>query len=123
MSDLNINTRESGGVTIIDLEGRIALGDTSSRLHETIRSLAADGKKNVLLNLDRVTGIDSSGLGSLVAGHATLEKIGGTMKLVNLSDRATELMTITKLYTVFDIFDDEATAIASFAGESGAAAV
>jgi anti-sigma B factor antagonist len=124
MSDLNITTRQSDGITILDLDGRIALGETSAKLHESIRSLAAEGKKKILLNLQRVTGIDSSGLGSLVAGHATMEKNGGAISLVNLSDRTTELMTITKLYTVFDIFDDEQTALASFAkGGSEAAAV
>lgn len=121
MSDISIATREVDGITIIDLDGRISLGESSAKLHEKIRSLAAERKNRVLLNLERVTGIDSSGLGSLVAGHATIEKSGGTMKLENLSDRTTELMTITKLYTVFDIFDDERKAIGSFTSEQAAA--
>jgi len=114
MSTLNITTRQSGPVAILDLEGQIRLGETNANLHKAVRELVDGGEKNVLLNLARVTGIDSSGLGSLVAAHATLEKNGGEMKLLNLNDRVTELMMITKLLTVFDVFDNEAEAVASF---------
>jgi len=123
MSTLNITTRQSGPVIILDLEGQIRLGETNANLHKAVREQVDGGEKNVLLNLARVTGIDSSGLGSLVAAHATLEKNGGEMKLLNLNDRVTELMMITKLLTVFDVFDNEAEAVASFpTGEASAGA-
>jgi anti-sigma B factor antagonist len=114
MSDLNISTRDVKGITVIDIEGRIALGDSSAKLHQALKGLVEDGKKQVLINLAKVTGIDSSGLGTLVAGYTTIERAGGQLKLENLSDRALELMTITKLFTVFEIFDNENTAIESF---------
>ena len=122
MSDLNISNRQSGSVTIVDLSGKIALGESNRALHEAIRGLTADGKKSILLNLANVTLIDSSGLGELVASYASVERGGGSMKLSNLSDRFIELITITKLYTVFDIFDNEADALASFGAASEAAA-
>jgi anti-sigma B factor antagonist len=114
MSTLNITTRRSGPVAILDLTGQIRLGETNISLHKAVHELADAGEKNVLLNLANVTTIDSSGLGELVAGHATLEKNGGEMKLLNLNDKVTELMVITKLHTVFEVFDDEAAAVASF---------
>jgi anti-sigma B factor antagonist len=122
MSDLNISNRQSGNVTIVDLSGKIALGESNRALHEAIRGLTADGKKNILLNLANVSIIDSSGLGELVAGYASVERSGGSLKLSNLSDRNIELITITKLYTVFDVFDNEAEALASFGNASEAAA-
>ncbi|MGQ0541415.1 MAG: STAS domain-containing protein [Blastocatellia bacterium] len=114
MGDLNITKRQIQGVVIVDLEGKIALGETNRQLHETIRLLVQEGKKSVVLNLSKVTTIDSSGLGELIAGYATLERNDGTLKLANIPDRVIELMTITKLYTVFDVFETEADAIASF---------
>jgi anti-sigma B factor antagonist len=120
MSDLNITTRDDRGVTVLDLTGKIALGETSQQLHTKLRELADEGNKNLLLNLANVRVIDSSGLGTLVAGYTTVERSGGILKLTNLSDKASELMTITKLYTVFDVFDDEKAAVNSFpkAGEA-----
>jgi anti-sigma B factor antagonist len=120
MSDLNITTRDDRGVTVLDLTGKIALGETSQQLHTRLRELADEGNKNLLLNLANVRVIDSSGLGTLVAGYTTVERSGGILKLTNLSDKASELMTITKLYTVFDVFDDEKAAVNSFpkAGEA-----
>ncbi len=114
MSNLTINQRQMGGVTIVDLDGRIALGESNTQLHQSLKQLVADGRKNVVLNLAKVTGIDSSGLGSIVAGYSTLQSAGGSLKLVNLSDRIADLMTITKLYTVFDIYENEADAVNSF---------
>jgi len=114
MGDLNITTRSADGVTILDLGGSIQLGASSSQLHQTLKSQVDEGNRNILINLANVTSIDSSGLGSLIAGYATLEKNDGTLKLCNLSTRVIELMTITKLFTVFDIFDTEAEAVASF---------
>lgn len=116
MSTLNITTRHSGSVAIVDLDGQIRIGETNINLHKTIHKLVAGGERSVLLNLANVTHIDSSGLGELVAGHATLEKNDGEMKLLNLTQRVSELMMITKLLTVFDVFDDEAKAVASFSG-------
>ena len=122
MSELSISNRKSGSVTIVDLSGKIALGESNRALHEAIRGLTANGEKNILLNLANVTLIDSSGLGELVASYASVERNGGAMKLANLSDRFIELITITKLYTVFDVFDSEADALASFGSASEASA-
>ena len=122
MSDLNISNRQSGNITIVDLSGKIALGESNRALHEAIRGLISDGQKNILLNLANVSIIDSSGLGELVASYASVERSGGTLKLSNLSDRNIQLITITKLYTVFDVFDNEAEALASFGTASEAVA-
>lgn len=122
MSELNISNRQSGNVTILDLSGKIALGESNRALHDEIRDLTSKGNKNILLNLANVSVIDSSGLGELVASYASVERSDGAMKLTNLSDRFIELITITKLYTVFDVFDNEADALASFGSASEAAA-
>ncbi len=122
MSNLTISKRQAEGVTIVDLAGKVALGETNQQLHESMRQLVQEGKKNVVLNLANVTMIDSSGLGELVAGYATLEKNDGTLKLANIPDRILELMTITKLYTVFDVFENEADAVASFGNPTETAA-
>ena len=115
MSDLTITSRDDRGVIVVDLAGKIALGETSQQLHAELKSLVDAGKKNILLNLSNVRTIDSSGLGTLVAGYTTVERAGGQLKLTSLSDKASELMTITKLYTVFEVFDDEQAGINSFA--------
>lgn len=122
MSDLNISTRENGGVIVVDLVGRIALGETSANLHQTLKDLVNNDNRQILLNLADVTTIDSSGLGTLVAGYTSVETNGGQLKLENLSDRTSELMTITKLYTVFEIFDNELAAVNSFGQTGGTAA-
>jgi anti-anti-sigma factor len=114
MADLDITKLESGDVAVVSLTGPIALGDTSAKLHKYLRDLVDQGSRQVLLDLAGVTTLDSSGLGTLVAGYTTVERVGGQLKLVNLPTRVVELMHITKLYTVFDIFDDEITAIDSF---------
>lgn len=121
MSSLTINNRQVNGVTIVDVAGKIALGDSNTQLHQSLKQLVADGKKNVVLNMADVSGIDSSGLGSIVAGYSTLQSAGGSLKLMNLSDRIADIMTITKLYTVFDIYDTESDAVNSF-GTSEASA-
>ena len=117
MSDLKITTRTEDGLTILDVEGSIQLGSSSSALHSALKEQVDNGERKILINLAKVSAIDSSGLGSLIAGYATLEKNGGTLKLCNLSTRVIELMTITKLFTVFDIFDTEAEAVASFTSD------
>jgi anti-sigma B factor antagonist len=120
MSDLIITEDKLGSVLILDLKGRIKLGEGSIDLHETLRKCVERGEKKVLLNLCEVTSIDSSGLGELVAGHTTLQRAGGELKLLHLTDRVAELMMITKLLTVFDVFDDETEAIKSFKSSASA---
>ena len=114
MTNLNITERKSGFITILDLQGKIRLGDGCRELHEALRVLVQKGEKKVLLNMANVSHIDSSGLGELVSGYTTLEKNEGELKLLNLSDRVHELMTMTKLLTVFEVFDNEEAAIESF---------
>jgi anti-sigma B factor antagonist len=114
MSNLNITERRSDSVVILDLQGKIKLGEGNLELHQVLRNLVEKGEKKILLNLAEVSNVDSSGLGELIAGYATLQKNGGDLKLLNLTERVNELMVITKLLTVFDSFDDEAQAIASF---------
>lgn len=114
MSDLNITARQIRGVLVVDLAGKITIGETNRQLHDEIHQIVASGKKDVLLNLAGVTVIDSSGLGEMIASYATIGKNGGQLKLANLPDRVNELMTITKLLTVFEVFDNESDGIASF---------
>jgi anti-sigma B factor antagonist len=118
MKNLNITERRSDLITILDLDGNIRLGDGSPELHEALRLLVEKGAKKILLNMAKVANIDSSGLGELVSAYTTLHKAGGELKLFNLSDRAHELMTITKLLTVFDVYDNESGAIQSFDNKS-----
>ncbi|HEY8559205.1 MAG TPA: STAS domain-containing protein [Pyrinomonadaceae bacterium] len=118
MKNLNITERRSDLITILDLAGNIRLGDGSAELHEALRLLVEKGAKAVLLNMANVAHIDSSGLGELVSAYTTLHRAGGELKLFNLSDRAHELMTMTKLLTVFDVYDNESEAIQSFNDKS-----
>jgi anti-sigma B factor antagonist len=111
---LTIATRVVDGVVVLDLSGRITLGEGSVQLREAIRGLIAKGDKNILLNLGDVNYIDSSGLGELVSAFATAKNQQAEVKLLNLTRKVHDLLQLTKLYTVFDIKDDEATAIASF---------
>lgn len=114
MKNLNIKERRNNSVTILDLEGNIRLGEGSKELHDHIRRLVESGEKKILLNLANVSYIDSSGLGELVAGYTTLQRNNGEMKLLHLTQRITELMMITKLLTVFDVYENEETAVNSF---------
>lgn len=111
---VKLNTRQVGDVTVIDLSGRITLGEGASALRDVLRDLTAKGNKKILLNLGDVTYIDSSGIGELVSGFTTVANAGGTVKLLNLTKRVKDLLQITKLYTVFDVHDEEAHAIRSF---------
>ena len=122
MNNLNIAERRIDSVVILDLEGKIRLGEGNLELHESLRRLVETGEKKVLLNLGQVSNIDSSGLGELIAGYATLQKNGGDLKLFNLTDRVSELMMITKLLTVFEVFGSETEAIESFKSSSEATA-
>lgn len=111
---MKASSRQVNGVTVIDLSGRITLGEGSVVLRDTIRDAVAAGNKKILLNLGDVTYIDSSGIGELVSGFTSVRNQGGELKLLNLTKKVHDLLQITKLYTVFDVKDDEATAIASF---------
>jgi anti-sigma B factor antagonist len=111
---MKTSTRQLNGVTVVDLSGRITLGEGSVVLRDTIRDLIAKGEKKILLNLGDVTYIDSSGIGELVSAFTTVRNQGGELKLLNLTKKVHDLLQITKLYTVFDVKDDEAAAIGSF---------
>jgi anti-sigma B factor antagonist len=103
------------GITIMDCSGRITLGEGSVTLRDAVRDLLSKGSKKILLNLGDVTYIDSSGIGELVSAFTTVKNQGGDLKLLNLTKKVHDLLQITKLYTVFDVKDDEASAVASFA--------
>ena len=118
MINLYINERQVEGVTILDLKGRERIRGVTIALHESIRCLAGEGKIQVLLDLAWVKHIDSGGLGELVASHVTLDEKGGALNLMHMTESVHELMTNTKLLTVFDVYDDEPKALASFVGET-----
>jgi anti-sigma B factor antagonist len=114
MSDINISERQAGDVTILDLEGKVTIGEGSVALRGAIRRLLGEGKNKILLNLGKVGYIDSSGIGELVSSFTAVNKEGGSLKLLNLTQKIQDLLAITKLLTVFDVFDEEAEALASF---------
>ena len=114
LEKLKTSTRQVEGVTIVDLSGRITLGEASVVVRDVINDLMGKGNKKILLNLGKVDYIDSSGIGVLVSSFSTVRSQGGELKLVNLSKRTRDLLQITKLYTLFDVKDDEAAAVASF---------
>jgi anti-sigma B factor antagonist len=112
---LNIGTRKVDGVAILDLSGRLTLGDESSgQLRRAVRELLAQGDKKILIDLGDVSYIDSSGLGELVSSYSSIANQGGAVKLLNLQKKVQDLLQITKLYTVFEVSNDEAEAISSF---------
>ena len=111
---VKLTTRQVGDVTVVDAVGRITLGEGASTFRDTIRDLASNGRKKLLLNLAEVSYIDSSGIGEMVSGFTTVTNQGGQVKLLNLTKRVKDLLQITKLYTVFEVFDDEAAAVRSF---------
>jgi anti-sigma B factor antagonist len=111
---LTIASREVDGVTILDLNGRITLGEGSVQLRDSVRGLISKGQRSILLNLGDVNYIDSSGLGELVSAFTTAKNQGANVKLLGLTKKVKDVLQLTKLYTVFDIYDDEASAIASF---------
>ena len=108
------STRQVDGVSIVDCSGRITLGEGSVILRDTVRELLSKGQKKILLNLGEVTYIDSSGIGELVSAFTTVRNQGGELKLLNLTKKVHDLLQITKLYTVFDVRDDEASAVKAF---------
>lgn len=111
---LTIVSHEVEGVPVLDLKGRITMGEGSVQIRDAIRDLVGKGQKSILLNLGDVNYIDSSGLGELVAAYTTARNHGAELKLLNLSKKVHDLLQLTKLYTVFDVYDDETIAIAAF---------
>ena len=111
---LEVQQREVEGIVVLDLRGRLVVGPESTDLRRKFTQLIDQDKKNTILNLKHVDYIDSTGLGTLVIGHSMNEKAGGAMKLLHISQRGAQLMVLTKLTTVFEIFDDEQVAINSF---------
>ena len=118
MINLYINERRVEDVTVLDLKGRERIRGATIALHESIRCLVEEGKIQVLLDLDWVKHIDSGGLGELVASHIILDEKGGALKLMHMTESVRELMTNSKLLPVFDVYDDEPEALASFTGET-----
>ncbi|MGD0359365.1 MAG: STAS domain-containing protein [Bryobacteraceae bacterium] len=112
---VKLSTRQVGDVNVVDVAGRITLGEGSSALRDLLRDMVGKSQKKILLNLGDVSYIDSSGIGELVSGFTTVTNQGGQLKLLNLTKRVKDLLQITKLYTVFDVHDDEAAAVRSFA--------
>lgn len=112
---VKLSTRQVGNVTVMDAAGRITLGEGASAFRDAIRDLATKGDKKILVNLSEVSYIDSSGIGEMVSSYTTVTNHGGQLKLLGLNKRVKDLLQITKLYTVFEVFDDEAAAIRSFA--------
>jgi anti-sigma B factor antagonist len=111
---VKLTSRQVGDVIVIDAAGRVTLGEGASAFRDAIRNFAAKGEKKLLLNLADVSYIDSSGIGEMVSGFTTVTNGGGQLKLVGLSKRVKDLLQITKLYTVFEAYDDEAEAVRSF---------
>ncbi len=111
---LDISQREREGVVIVDLDGRLTVGQETGALRETVLKLTNEGRNNVVLNLEKVEYIDSTGLGGLVICFTTVKKNGGALKLLNLNRRNVELLVLTKLQTVFEVFNDEQDAVNSF---------
>ena len=111
---MKVQTRQVDGVTILDLSGRITLGEVSVTIRDAVRDVLAKGSNKILLNLGDISYIDSSGIGELVSAFTTAKNQGGELKLLNLTKKVHDLLQITKLYTVFDVKDDEAAAVKSF---------
>jgi anti-sigma B factor antagonist len=126
MAELNIKERQAGDITILDMDGKITIGEGSVALRSAIRRLLEEGKKKILLNLRGVGYIDSSGIGELVSSFTAITKEkGGELKLLNLTQKLQDLLGITKLLTVFDVYDVESDALSEFKSgteTSGAAA-
>jgi len=111
---LKMTNREVNGVSVVALYGRIVLGEESNALREKLKSLIAEGKKQIVLNMDNIKYIDSSGLGTLVAAHCSAKTQGASLRLCHLGSKFQEVLQITKLLTVFEVCDTEAAAVASF---------
>ncbi len=118
---LKANERRVGGVSVVDLAGRITLGEGSGLVRSTIKNLVASGQKNILLNLKDVTYLDSAGLGELVGSYASVTSAGGVIRLLHPQAKVHDLLQVTKLYTVFSAFDDEGEALRSYAPQTAGA--
>ncbi len=114
MAELNITERQAGDVTILDMDGKVTIGEGSVALRTSIRKLLGEGKKKILLNLGSVGYVDSSGIGELVSSFTAVNKEGGSLRLLNLTQKIQDLLAITKLLTVFDVYDSESEALSSF---------
>jgi len=114
MAELNIKQRQAGDVSILDLTGEVRMGDSATALRGAIRDLVAGGNGKILLNLGGVRYIDSSGIGELIANYTTVGRSGGQLKLLNLTEKVQDLLVITKLLTVFDVYEAEADALSSY---------
>jgi len=114
MAELDIRQRQAGDVAVLDLSGEVRIGDSATALRGAIRGLVAGGNQKILLNLAGVKYIDSSGIGELIANYTTVGRGGGQLKLLNLTDKVQDLLVITKLLTVFDVYENEAEALSSF---------
>ena len=111
---LKMTSREVDGVTVVAMDGRIVLGEESNALREKVKALVAEGKKKVVMNMDNVTFIDSAGLGTLVAAHHSAKNQGASLRLCHLGTKFQEVLQITKLMTIFEVYNTEAEAVASF---------
>src|SRR5512136_403628 len=114
---MDIKERVVEGISVLDVSGKIVLGEGDLQIKDRIKSLLADGQKKVLLNLGDVSYIDSAGLGALISSYTTVKRENGSMKLVHLTKRVQDLLAITKLITVFETYEDEAAAIAAYKSE------
>ncbi|HEX8476299.1 MAG TPA: STAS domain-containing protein [Pyrinomonadaceae bacterium] len=114
MAELNIRERQAGDVTILDMDGKITIGEGSVAVRSAVRRLLEEGKKKILLNLAGVGYVDSSGIGELVSSYTTINREGGQLKLLNLTQKIQDLLAITKLLTVFDTYDEESQALNSY---------
>src|SRR5258707_7836249 len=114
MAELNISERQAGDVTVLDMGGKITIGEGSVALRTAVRRMLEEGKKRILLNLAGVGYIDSSGIGELVSSYTAINKDGGQLKLLNLTAKLRDLLTITKLLTVFDHYEAESDALSNF---------
>jgi anti-sigma B factor antagonist len=111
---MTVTARTVGDITILDVQGTVTVGEQAERLRDKVRSVAQEGARRILVNMAGISYVDSAGLGELIAAYTTTKRQGGTLKLLNTTKRLTDLLVITKLATVFETFDDEAEAIASF---------
>lgn len=114
MAELNIKERQAGDVTVLDMDGRVTIGEGSVALRTAIRRLLEEGKKKILLNMGGIGYIDSSGIGELVSSFTAINKENGQLKMLKLTQKLRDLLAITKLLTVFDVYDDETEALNSF---------
>lgn len=114
MAELNISERQAGDITILDMDGKVTIGEGSVALRTTIRRLLGEGKKKIVLNLGSVGYVDSSGIGEFVSSFTAVNKENGSLKLLNLTQKIQDLLAITKLLTVFDVFENEGEALSSF---------